>query len=64
MVLGANFGPNKIQCCEKTKKLALPMGFFCLLYEEYILKQEAVVTEIPDWKLKAKIARNTTFEEN
>ena len=40
------------------------MGFFCILYEEYILKQGVVVTEIPDWKLKAKIARNTTFEEN
>ena len=40
------------------------MGFFQILHdEEYIYKQEVVVTEIPEWKLRAKIARNTTFEE-
>ena len=30
----------------------------------YIYEQEAVVIEIPEWKLKAKIARNTIFEGN
>ena len=40
------------------------MGFFHILHEKYIQKQEVVVIEIPEWKLKAKMARNTTFEEN
>ena len=30
------------------------MSFFHILHEEYIEKQE--VLEIPEWKLKAKIA--------
>ena len=48
MVLGAKFGPNQVQCCEKTKKQALTMGFFHILHEEYILKQELAVIEIPE----------------
>ena len=57
----------EVLCFEKkTKKLALSMGFFQILHEEFIKsKKYVVVIEIPDWKLKAKIvARNTTFEEN
>ena len=40
------------------------MGFSQIFHEEYILKQEAVVIEIPKWKLKAKISRNSIFKEN
>ena len=29
---------------------------------EYILKQEAVVIQTPEWKFKANIAKNATFE--
>ena len=32
------------------------MGFFQILHEEYIQKQEIVVMEIHEWKLKAKIS--------
>ena len=28
VVLGAKFGPNWFQCCEKSKELALSIGFF------------------------------------
>ena len=34
------------------------MDFSHILHEEYILKQEVMVVEISEWKLKAKIARN------
>ena len=54
-----------VQCCEKTKKLRLSMNFFQILHDkEQIYNQKVVVIEIPEWTLKAKIARNTTFEEN
>ena len=38
------------------------MVFFHILHEVYIYKQEVVVIEIPDWKLKTKL--NTIFEGN
>ena len=56
VVLGAKLEPNLVQCYEKTKKLALSIGFFHILYEEYIYKQKVVVIEIPEWTLKANIA--------
>ena len=40
------------------------MGFFHILHEVYTWKQEVVVIKIPEWKLKAKLARNTIFEGN
>ena len=41
------------------------MGFFSdILHEVYIYKQDVVVVEIPEWKLKAKVARSTIFEGN
>ena len=33
-----------------------------ILDGEYILKQDIVVVQIPEWKYKTNIARNTTFE--
>ena len=44
------------------KKLALSIGFSHILHEEYILKQEVVVVQTPEWKFKANIARNATFQ--
>ena len=29
---------------------------------EYLLKQKIVVAQTPEWKFKANIARNVTFE--
>ena len=61
--LGVKFGPNQVQCCEKkVKKLALSIGFSHILHREYILKQEVVVVQTPEWKFKANIARNATFQ--
>ena len=41
------------------------MGFFFhIQHEVYIYKQEVVVIEIPEWKLKTKLARNTISEGN
>ena len=65
VVFEVKFGSNQVQCCEKTKKLALSMGFFKFcMRNAFKSKKYIVVIEIPEWKLKAKIARNTTFEEN
>ena len=36
--------------------------FFHILHGVYISKQEIVVIEIPEWKLKDKSATNTIFE--
>ena len=34
-------------------KLALSIGFSHILHGEYILKQEVVVVQTPEWKFKA-----------
>ena len=47
---------------KKVKKQALLISFFHILHEEYPLKQKAVVAQTLEWKFKANIARNTTFE--
>ena len=36
--------------------------FFYVLHVEYILKQKVVVIHTHEWKFKANIARNATFE--
>ena len=62
MVLGQNLG--KISSCvlKNVKKLALSIRFFHIFYGEYILKQDAVVVQTPEWKFKANIGRNATYE--
>ena len=61
MVLGQNFGPNYVQCCEKSKETGgIPLGFFHIW--DYLLKQEAVLVKPPEWKFIAIIARNTEFK--
>ena len=36
VVSGAKFESNYVQCCEKTKKLALSLGYFQIMHQEYI----------------------------
>ena len=58
--LGAKFGPNYVQCCEKSKETGSIIRFY-ILRGVYLLKQEAVVVEPPKWKFMAVIARNAKF---
>ena len=62
VVFEAKFGQNLVQCCEKTKKLVIQLSFSDTLHEVYIYKHILVVIEIPEWKLKAKLAWSTIFE--
>ena len=48
----------------ENKETGISMGSFYILHEVYIEKQEAVVIEVPECKLKAKLARNTISEGN
>ena len=61
--LGAKFGPNYVQCCEKSKEIGNIIRFFSYFTWDYLLKQEAVVVKPPEWKFIAIIARNTKFKE-
>ena len=47
---------------KRIKKKALSIGFSHILHGEYLLKQKVVVVQTPEWKFKAIIARNVTFE--
>ena len=57
--LGAKFGPNYVQCCEKSKETGNTIGFFSYFTWDYLLKQESLVVKPPEWKFIAIIARNT-----
>ena len=57
--LGAKFGPNYVQCCEKCKETGNIIRFFSYFTRDYILKQGVVVVKPPEWKFMAIIARNT-----
>ena len=48
----------------KIKKTCIPMEFFSYFGWGINLKAKIMVVEIPEWKLKAKLARNTIFEGN
>ena len=61
MVCGAKFGT---MLWKKQTKTGISMVFFVILHEVYIYKHDVVFIEISEWKLKAKLARNTIFEEN
>ena len=43
------------------KKQVTSLGFFHILLGDYLLKQEAVVVKLPEWKFMAIIARSTKF---
>ena len=45
--LGAKFGPNYVQCCEKSKETGNIIRFFSYFTWHYLLKQEAVVVKPP-----------------
>ena len=62
VVLGKNLGQIRFNVGKNVKKLALSIGVFHILHREYILKQEVVVVQTPEWKCKANIVRNATFE--
>ena len=52
--LGAKFGPNDVQCCEKkSKETGNIIGFFHILVGDFLLKQEAVVVKPSEWKFMA-----------
>ena len=59
--LGAKFGPNYVQCCEKSKETGNIIRFFHILLGDYLLKQKAVVVKPPEWKFMATIATNAKF---
>ena len=53
--LEAKFGPNYVQCCEKSKETG-NIRFFHILLGDYLLKQEAVVVKPPECKFMAIMA--------
>ena len=59
--LAAKFGPNYVQCCEKSKETGNIISFFYILLGEYLLKQKVVVVKSPEWKFMAIIARKAKF---
>ena len=65
--LGQNLGQIRSNVVKKTKKLAF-QGVFSIICMRctglYIQKQEVVVVEITELKLKAKLAINSIFEGN
>ena len=61
VVLAQNLGQIRFDVAKKVKKVA-STGFFYILHGEYILKQEVVVIETPEWKFNANIDRNAIFE--
>ena len=59
--LGAKFGPNYIQCCEKSKETGNIIRLFSYFTRDYLLKQEAVVVKPREWKFMAITARYAKF---
>ena len=60
--LRAIFGPNYVQCCEKSKETGNIIRFFSYFTWDYLIKQEAVVLKPPKWKFIAIIGKNTKFK--
>ena len=63
VVFGAKFGPNYVQCCEKSKETGNIIRFFFIFYLGLpFKKQEAVAVKPPEWKFIAiMVAKNTKF---
>ena len=49
---------------KKQRKTGISIVFLNILHEVYIYKHEIVFIEVPESKLKVKLARNTIFEGN
>ena len=62
VVLGQNFYQIRSNVMKKVKKLTLSIAFSHILHGEYILKQEVVAVQTTEWKFKANIGRDATFE--
>ena len=62
MVLGQNLCQIRPNVVKKVKKHALSVSFFHILHGEYLLMQKVGVVKILEWKFKANIAENATFE--
>ena len=62
MVLGQKLGQIRSNVMKTVKKRALSIDFVHILHGEYLLKQKVVVVKTPEWKFKANLARNATFE--
>ena len=56
--LGAKFGSNYVQYCEKSKETGNIIRFCSYFTWEYLLEQKVVVVKPPEWKFMAIIARN------
>ena len=48
---------------KKVKELTLSIGFSHILHGKYILKQEVVVVQTPEWKFKANILEMPHFKD-
>ena len=57
VVLGQNVGQIMSNVVKKVKKQVISLGFT----RDYLLKQEAVVVKLPEWKFITIIARNTNI---
>ena len=58
--VGQNVGQILYSVVKKQRKTGISISFFFdILHEVYICKHEVVFKEIPEWKLKAKLARKT-----
>ena len=55
MVLGQNLGQIMSNVMKKVKKQAISLGFFHILFGDYLLKQEAVVVKPPELKFMGMI---------
>ena len=61
VVLGQNLGQIMSNVVKKVKKQVISLGFFHILLEDYLLKQEVVVVKPAEWKFMAIKARNAKF---
>ena len=57
--LGAKFGSNYVQRCEKSKETGNIIRFFSYFTWDYLLKQKVVVVKLREWKFMAIVTRNT-----
>ena len=62
VIFDQNLGQIRSNVVEKSKETGIIIGFSHILQREYILKLEVVVVQTPEWKFKANIARNATFQ--
>ena len=62
MVFGQNLSQISSNVVKKVTKLALLVGFFHILHEEYLLNSKVVVVQTPEGKLKENKPRKATVE--